>query len=308
MSKTTFGKVPMPTYHSRPIYKADGAGQNNLGKRSVKGVVWHRILGSLAGTDIYFRRGDVNALTDYGIGVLAQDGPALDGVIYQWNDPEGYQSGWASGPVSRAYGDGLAFVSKYGINAVNRDQASIEISGHQTTPLSEKSRQSIAELTAYWADQYEIPWDVFPVSPKDGFSFVRWHQEFTIGTGKQCPFAVVMVETDDLIERARGIMKQYQVSEAPEPEPIPEPKPKHELPEGKTEALLRRQYGTATNPVTGKEEGFDLDFAPSQKWLAHGKRTGRWPELTKIIKRGDGGQLYQWSDGSEYERKPTSNV
>jgi hypothetical protein len=217
MNKTTFGHVPMPTYHSRPIYKPDGAGQNNLGKRSVKGVVWHRILGSLNGTDTYFRRSDVNALTDYGVGVLTTDGKTFDGVIYQWNDPRGYQSGWASGPVSGAYGDGLAFVEKYGVNAVNRDQVSIEISGHQKTPLSEPSRDAIAALTAYYADQYGIPWDVFPIAPQDGFSFVRWHQEFTRGTGKLCPFDVVIAETNDLIERTRAILKKHQTANVTEP-------------------------------------------------------------------------------------------
>lgn len=214
----TFGNVPHPDYHDRPIWKPNGRGQDNLGKRAVKGVVWHRMLGSLNGTDGFFRRGDVNALTDYGVGVKATDGVAFDGVIYRWNDPEGIQSGWASGPVDSPYGDGAAFVRKYGINQVNRDQASIEVSGDQNTPLTEKSREAIAALTAYWADQYGIPWDAFPIAPQDGFSFVRWHQEFTIGSGKKCPFSVVMNETDDLIERTRQIMKRYQTEPATQPE------------------------------------------------------------------------------------------
>ena len=299
----TFGKVPHPAYQDRPITKAEGNGQNNLGKRTVKGVVWHRILGSLWGTDSYFRNDSVAALTDYGVGVLAQDGITNDGLILRWNDPLGYQSGWASGPLNAPYGDGLAFYNKYGINAINKDQASIEISGYQNTPLSEKSRNAIAGITAYWADQYGIPWNEFPIAPQDGFSFVRWHQEFTIGSGKECPFAVVIDETPALIERTKAIMQQFQESAAPEPAPEPEPEqPKHEIPKGKTVELLRRQYGHAVNPVTGEDEGFDLTKQPSQMWLAHGKRTGRWPELTKIIRRGDGAQLYQWSDGFEWER------
>jgi hypothetical protein len=39
----TFGKVPHPAYQNRPITKAEGVGQNNLGKRTVKGVSWHRV-------------------------------------------------------------------------------------------------------------------------------------------------------------------------------------------------------------------------------------------------------------------------
>src|SRR5690349_21671191 len=179
----TFGNVPHPAYLDRPIQKPDGFGQNNLGKRSVKGVVWHRMIGSLWGTDSYFRLSSTGALTDYGIGVLAQDGADNDGLIIRWNDPLGYQSGWASGPVNQPYGDGLAFINKYaksdpiGVNVVNRDQVSIEISGlTYDVPLSDKSRNAIAALTAYWADQYQIPWDKWPIAPQDGFSFVRWHQ------------------------------------------------------------------------------------------------------------------------------------
>src|SRR5215218_10390782 len=51
----TFGQVPHPAYQNRPIWKTEGVGMNNLGKRTVKGVSWHRILGSLWGTDGFFR-------------------------------------------------------------------------------------------------------------------------------------------------------------------------------------------------------------------------------------------------------------
>lgn len=217
-----FGRCPHPAYQDRPIVKAEGHGQNDLGQRTVKGVVYHRMIGTLWGTDAYFRLDHVDALTDYGIGVEAQDGTQNDGLIIRWNDPLGRQSGWASGPVNGAYGDGLAFVNKYGVNAVNRDQASIEISGKTyDVPLSEKSRQAIAELTAYWADQYRIPWDKWPISDQDGFSFVRWHQEFCIGTGKVCPGTVVMAETNALIERVRGILKVYQETAPPDPYTAP---------------------------------------------------------------------------------------
>jgi hypothetical protein len=214
----TYGNVPHPAYHDRPIWKAEGKGQNNLGKRTVKGVVWHRMLGSLTGTDGWFRRGDVDGLTDYGIGVQSTDGKTLNGVIYRWNDPLGYQSGWASGKVIAPWGDGAAFINKYGINAVNRDQVSVEISGQYGTALTDPSRDAIAALTAYYADQYGIPWDVFPIAPQDGFSFVRWHQEFTGPQEKVCPGAVVIAETNDLIERTRAIMKRYQTESEKKPD------------------------------------------------------------------------------------------
>ena len=219
-----YGRVPHPQFRDKPIVKPSGFGQDNLGQRRVKGVVWHRMIGTLNGTYQHFTSPKVAALTDYGVGVLAQDGAALDGVIDRYNDPEGFQSGWASGTYSSAaYGDGAAFVAKYGVNAINRDQASIEISGiTYAVELSEKSRAAVAALTAYWADQYEIPWDVWPISPQDGFSFVRWHNEFGPDNGsKPCPGSAVMAETSALIERTRAILKAYQITDQPVPVPTP---------------------------------------------------------------------------------------
>jgi hypothetical protein len=214
-----FGKVPHPQFTDRPI--PESRAWDNLGKRTVRAVVWHRMLGSLWGTDGYFRGEAKNsALTDYGVGVAAQDGTDNDGLILRWNDPQGNRSPWANGRVSAPYGDGLAFVNRYGTNAVNRDATAIEISGFQNTPLSEKSRDAICGITAYWADQAKIPYDTFPAVPGENRSFVIWHQEFTIGTGKECPFAVVMNETNALIERTRAILKKYQTaSTKPTPKP-----------------------------------------------------------------------------------------
>jgi hypothetical protein len=312
----TFGRVPHPAYQDRPIKKAPGVGQDNLGKRSVKGVSWHRILGSLWGTDGFFRDPSVKALTDYGVGVAAQDGAGNDGVILRWNDPLGYQSGWASGTYSaaHAYGDGAAFVDKYGVNAINRDRASIEISGFQNTPLSEKSRQAIAELTAYWADQYHIPWDQFPIAPQDGFSFVVWHEEFGPDLGqKKCPFQVVKDETPALIERTRAILKTHQTagtSPQPEPQPDPEPEPQPEpeelkLPAGLSWQLVARLFNplNVKDPDTGKKFTFSKNSRTSMAWLEHALGTipagkpwhaGQFGPLVEIIRRGDGGRVYQF--------------
>lgn len=209
-TEMVFGKVPYPAVEKHLLTKAPGHGQDNLGKRTVKGVVLHRMIGTLRGTLSYFSSPNVNSLTDYGIGVAGTDAQNDDGKIIQFNDPLGYQSGWASGPVAKPYGDGLAFVNKYGINAVNRDQASIEISGNYDTALTVAAKKSIAALIAYWADQYNISWEKFPIGP-EGFSFVRWHQEFTIGSGKICPGPVVMNATTEIIKMAQAIMKEYQM-------------------------------------------------------------------------------------------------
>jgi len=89
----------------------------------------------------------------------------------------------------------------------------------------------------------------------------------------------------------------------PEPEPEPTPEPKHTIPPEHTVESLRRLYGRATNPVTGHEEGFDLKYAPSQVWLSYGKKSGQWPALKQIIRRGNGDQLYQWEGGLTWTRK-----
>jgi hypothetical protein len=265
MIDLVFGKVPHPPFLDRPIQKAEGSGQNNLGQRTVKGVVYHRILGTLWGTDSYFRSPSVQALTDYGVGVLATDGAAHDGEILRWNNPLGVQSGWASGPVSSPYGDGAAFVNKYGINAVNRDQASIEISGNYDTPLSEKARQSIVQLTAYWADQAKIPWNEFPIIPGDGFSFVRWHQEYTIGSGKICPGPQVMNETSALIQRVAGVLKSYQAAGTTVPKPPTYTTP--DLPEWFADSLTDRH-------PTDNKDGDVTYYACRRNFLCY-KRTRR---------------------------------
>jgi hypothetical protein len=101
--------------------------------------------------------------------------------------------------------------------------ASLEISGLLAdqgagatvdTALDEQSRQAIARLTAYWADQYHVSHETFPLIPDEGSrSFVVWHQEFNIGSSKSmCPGRVVMDETDALIARAKAILKRSQAA------------------------------------------------------------------------------------------------
>lgn len=223
----TYGRVPMPYFYDRPITKSEGSGQNNLGKREVFGVCLHRMLGTLWGTNGYFALPTTKALTDYGVGVLYQDGAENDGLIIRWNDPEGYQSGWASGPVSSPYGDAKRFVEKYGVNAPNKHLASIEISGiYYSTPFSAEAKRSVARLIAYHADQAEVPWDVFPLNPRTGLSFVFHHQGFTIGTGKVCSGDVVMEATSELIAMAKEMLRDAQIGSTTQPPATSYRKPK----------------------------------------------------------------------------------
>jgi hypothetical protein len=238
----TFGDVPHPPYTDRLIPDADNRAWDNLGQRRVWGVVYHRQLGSNWGTDSYFRTpppggvgncpgpndppnfnwGGCNGLTDYGV-------DDVTGQILRWNDPTGAahpgvsadRAGWASGPVSSPYCDGKAFLDDHNsdLNVVNRDQVSIEISGWYSVPdeghpnddpISDACKDAVAALSAYWADQFHIPWDCYPRVPGKNYNFTRWHQEFCIGTGKICPGQLVMHETTDIINRTRAILKRYQ--------------------------------------------------------------------------------------------------
>jgi hypothetical protein len=235
----TFGNVPHPIYQNRIIQNSTA--WNDLGKRGGKAVVWHRIYGSLWGTDGYFRgEASGRALTDYGVGVAATDGAANAGVILMWNDPFGRRAPWASGPVNNPIGDGAKFVNLFGVNAVNRDGVSIEISGlNGSTAVDAKARASIVALTAYFADQYgkvlaakgkQFDWTTFPIIPsEDNRSFVCYHGEFYDGKRYSCPGPVVEAATDGMLAEVKALLKQYQtaatVPDVPTPPVYATPKP-----------------------------------------------------------------------------------
>jgi hypothetical protein len=281
----TYGRVPHPGYLDRPIEKPEGQGWNNLGPRQPKFVVLHRMIGSLWGTDGYFRQPGVNALTDYGVGVAATDGADSAGTIIRWNNPTGVRSGWASGPVNGAYGDGLAIVNKYGLNAVNRDGVSIEISGNYDTAVDGKAFEEIAHLMAYWWDQMRIPHTSAPINPATEISAVIWHQEFTLGTGKVCPGKVVMDQTNALIARSKAILKVAQEAGTPsatttKPPTTPAPQPAPDYPEGLDADLAERWFGKVI--VGGAWYTFDPNGSLSRLWLAEGAKTGGYPALTSV--------------------------
>lgn len=222
-----FGNVPNPGIEKRILSNSEaiqGNGWDNLGQRNPKAIALHRMVGTLWGTDSWFRRPDVGSLTDFGLGIAAVDGIANAGRIFQWNDYRGIRSGWASGPVNRPYGDGAAFVAKYGINAVNRDVVSIETSG-TNEPLDDVSWKKLVALCSFLADEMRVPYTSLPLNPHTGINLLIWHQEFTIGTGKKCPFQWLMDNTDRLYNDMKAYMRPYQESDV-RPEPAPEPAPK----------------------------------------------------------------------------------
>lgn len=243
VADVVFGRVPYPAViashlpASNPWVKTSGAPD------VPEAVVWHRMVGTFRGTDGWFHGG--NAATCYGIGCAATDGQADAGRIFEWIAPGSGWYGESSGPVSAPYGDGLALVNKVGVSNVNRVSKAIEVSGDYDTPLDEACRAAIVSMTAYWADQAHIPHDQFPIVPGEDRSYVVWHQEITIGSGKVCPGRVLMYETPALIARVAAVLKHYQVDES-KPVPKPPEYAESELPEWWEDALAQSHPSDAT--------------------------------------------------------------
>jgi hypothetical protein len=205
----TFGRVPYPAVVERHL-PVENAWVKEGAPLIPEAVFWHRMIGTLWGTDSWFH-GD-NAATAYGIGVKAQDGIANAGKIIEWMSPASRYYGESSGPAIGPYGDGAKLIAKVGVANVNRTTKAIEISGETyDVPLDDAARESIVNLTAYFADQKRIPWNEFPIIPGTDRSFVCWHNEITGTAYKLCPGAVVMNETSALINRVAMRLKEYQV-------------------------------------------------------------------------------------------------
>lgn len=282
-----FGRVPPPArLRDEVIVKPTGWAA--LGPRIVRGVCLHRTLGGpIATTGDYFRTFDAryddgghgwNALTDWGVG--------LDGLVLRWN-ADGVRSPHANGPVQAPEGDAVAFLSRYGAIAVNRDLESIELEGRAyDSPLTPALLDAAVELIAWRMDRAFIPWDVWPRN-RDGTQAIYWHGEFG---PKDCPGPVVRARTGELIERVGARLKAFQSRAASAPLPAPTPAPPASVPAlpilpGLDEALARRWFGTVV--AGGSLYAFDPDGPVSRLWIAHGRARGEWPPLLAVETAGD---------------------
>lgn len=163
-------------------------------------VAGHSMLGTLDGTDAYFRRADVAASTHWGIGGTL-DG-AHDGYIYQWVEMGSNMRPWASGPWNYpGYGDGLAFFQKWGIDCINGCLDSVELSGQLNTKVSLLQWQGFIWLTAAIAHDGGISADKF-----EHFH----HREFCTPQYKDCPFPRVYNYTQEYIQAVIWIMQHYE--------------------------------------------------------------------------------------------------
>jgi hypothetical protein len=302
----TFGNVPHPAHTNRLNAMRVNEAWDDLGARTIRSVAWHRMYGTLWGTDGYFQGEAIRrALTDYGVGTLAQDGSANDGMILMWCDPHGKRSPWANGPVDRPIGDGKAFVDRYGKIGVNRDISAIEISGTSGfTPLSAKARRAVVMLTAHHADRYEVSWETFPMIPDEGNrSFVIHHGEINGGKRDTCPGSVVAAETNSMIAEIKEYLRQRQTSGAPTPTtPAPTPTTPQPMPEyvpGVDAGIAARLFG-AVEGEDGKMYQFDASGKVTKAWIEDSIATGEWPAITAVWKYDDGRRYVLFEGGRTY--------
>jgi hypothetical protein len=212
------GHVPKPPVHKSHVFKDVGHGPDGPRAGHIVGTCHHTMEGFLIGTDNHFHNPGVGSLTDYGIGAPWDVGPtfggpngeSLDGVIYEWIDPESDIVPWANGKVGEAmaaWGDAPAFLSQFAvgdIDAVNRRLRSIETSDKQNADIGKGGLQieSLCFLTAWiHAEQAGQTADTF-----------RWnmhHNEFGVAH-QQCPGAWIINNVVAIQDRAKAIMRAYQ--------------------------------------------------------------------------------------------------
>jgi len=281
-----YGRVAPPPITVRTISPTLNTAHNRLGPRRKVGVCRHRMQGSLRGTDGYFR-GDARnrALTDFGIG-----GPwdgSDDGVVYQWVPGDADYSPWANGVADHLEGDGIAFVRVMGLNAVNRDLRSIELSdgGNINAPYgpTHTADQWAAnvQLTAYVFDQAEVPYHAYPLNPTYGIVTELEHWEFS---SKQCPFPEVRGMTPLFQDAVRAVLKSAQtgINAGPSvPPPVPTV-PVVPFNEEANQAFLKDRFGTITRRGAAGASVrvvFDPKGVVSNAWLHRAMEEDTWPSI-----------------------------
>lgn len=220
------GQVPKPAIKEEIVTKPMGAGWWDYGPRDLLlGLVYHNVLGNAAWTGTYFATYDTtkpngghgwNALTDWGV-CNTNDGAALDGVIIQWNDPDGRRSPYASGGVGPRHGDGPAM---YALCAqlrrdLNQATEAIEISRRRNgDPVSAKCLAAIIALSAWRADaKAKVRHDVWPKN-NHGIQMTLTHSEL----GK--PECDALDVVSEVIEGVRERLRFFQLKDEPVPAPL----------------------------------------------------------------------------------------
>ena len=271
-----FGNVPLPANFATRLV-TNSTAWNDLGKRIPRGIVLHRMLGTLDGTDAYFRTTAAGtALTDFGVGA---------GKVYQWNDLNGRRAPWASGPADGLKGDAVVFVQKYGIDAINRDCASIEIAGQYNDPVPDADMARLVELVAWLADAWlKIPAAQWPTT-NDGLEAIHFHSDFT--SQKPCPGPVVKNALPLLEQMVKDRLTIFQTGHPPAP--------RFPNPAALDDATIQQWFPWA-----------DADGPITQWIMANRWAKGKMPDLIKSVP----GRFYLLSDGTilTYANKTVTEV
>jgi hypothetical protein len=309
MSTVRFGLVPEPMWNDQYIEKPARHGYGDYGTRRFRGIVLHRMAGTLVGTRSHFRATSghgLDALTDWGIGG-ALDGP-LDGHIDRYNDPDGRRSPWASGPAISpdgkllVNGDAVAWYQKYalndpaGVNIFNRDTEAIELSGQYDTPLTDRQYGALVHLIAWRLDsKMRLPWHTWPKN-HDGVQAILWHGE-VMGWTKPCPGRVVTSMTSKLIDDVGAFLRKYQEGEVP-PAPKP-PEPVVVRPEDDPN-ILKQWFGRLSaggKVLTYSPKAAENPNSVSAIWKRHGEVTGEYPRITAYEELPDGTRIFSFEGG-----------
>lgn len=207
-------RVPYPPYQDKPINPHNKIGNGaNYGLLDPKGCsVDHSMYGFLSSTDAWFRRRDIGSLTPWGIGGSA-DGPAYDGVIFRWMDYYAYKNiqPWSSGAWNpNGYGDGGAFVAKYGVQGINGVAEAIETSdgGARQVPMSVKQWTSLIWLKAAIAHRGGLTSTTY----RQALAFMH-HREFTKPSNKDCPFPRIYNYTSQYLDAVVTLMAFFEGKE-----------------------------------------------------------------------------------------------
>lgn len=198
--------TPFPPIDKRPLPDKFGNGMDPYPFQDTGNTWTHTMVGSLWGTDAWFRRADVAAATHYGIGGKLE--PDHDGYIIEWIDPTRQVSPWASGPFNGGEGDGAAYVRAFGIDGINGKARSIELSGQVNTPVTIKQWRALMWLIA--AIEHATGHD------SENHAWRMEHWEACGRAYKACAFARITDHTLAYHNGINQIMRHYEGLDAPE--------------------------------------------------------------------------------------------
>lgn len=271
-----FGNVKIPSHQTAIVKKPwEGAGFDRVPPRNNVGMCMHKWWGYGDALSLYYlfstggeRQAD--ALTDWSL--------TQEGELVLLNEPWKTRAGWANGPASDLEGDGVLFVRKLGVSAVNSRLVSVEFEG-KSEKLTNEQMEIGSSLWAYYYDAWGVSWEDYPMNPKVGCNTDLDHWE--IGD-KECPFAGARSQRHEFQSMVKGKMKAGQTGSAPDPID-PKPEPDHDwLPRGLTEQAVKSLFGQGTrHNLDGTTTTFEFDMKGliSNAWLARGNKLNMFPSV-----------------------------